>query len=485
MNIFSLFQAIFGGHIGGKKTNGVKTNPVFKDGKIVRKGNNSDIENDMGGIEIQVYNSIPKSSLNSTTKHENIKMKEELTKENSRDKVTVTNGDICIGDIIIENGYRNPAFTLDTDSIHEENDVLEHTVKYTGEGEGRENLAGTEWPDLDNIALPSVPENQNEIKTTNTHDDEAYILIDYNRNNKKTKNEIDSSDIQIDIISENVGGDEVLKVQTIASIKETENSEKVPSDIEKDEIDTQNVNKSENENQLEEKTENDLSAFQISDEERMNLNSPSSENSEENITKDVEKEDTQQTNGTIHQKTNGTLHTEPNLNGSVNSNFCVDEFIQQNDIVNESKDKSKKKTKKIKERKNSLPDHILNSLNKKPSKPILVPVVMDNSVLPVGRSRSTDNSNEHKSVKFSDDTVFNDLKPNKYKQERVSLKDIYKGKISSKEAVAKMNPVFVDEDNHGLTDDEKVEKCRQVLTIIWFCYVNYNKMSVGTVRRCH
>jgi hypothetical protein len=84
-------------------------------------------------------------------------------------KTCSSNGDICIGDIIIENGYRNPAFTLDTDSIHEENDVLEHTVKYTGEGEGRENLAGTEWPDLDNIALPSVPENQNEIKTTNTH----------------------------------------------------------------------------------------------------------------------------------------------------------------------------------------------------------------------------------------------------------------------------------------------------------------------------
>jgi hypothetical protein len=58
---------------------------------------------------------------------------------------------------------------------------------FLGEGEGRENLAGTEWPDLDNIALPSVPENQNEIKTTNTHDDEAYILIDYNRNNKKNK----------------------------------------------------------------------------------------------------------------------------------------------------------------------------------------------------------------------------------------------------------------------------------------------------------
>jgi hypothetical protein len=86
---------------------------------------------------------------------------------------------------------------------------------------------------LDNIALPSVPENQNEIKTTNTHDDEAYILIDYNRNNKKNKNEIDSSDIQIDIISENVGGDEVLKVQTITSIKETENSEKdeIPSPV--------------------------------------------------------------------------------------------------------------------------------------------------------------------------------------------------------------------------------------------------------------
>ena len=70
---------------------------------------------------------------------------------------------------------------------------------------------------------------------------------------------------------------------------------------------------------------------------------------------------------------------------------------------------------------------------------------------------------EAKCVKFSQDTVFNENKPKKYKNERIdrfNLRHIYQGRISSDSAVAKLNPLFSDEvedyDRDSLTDDEKV-----------------------------
>ena len=70
---------------------------------------------------------------------------------------------------------------------------------------------------------------------------------------------------------------------------------------------------------------------------------------------------------------------------------------------------------------------------------------------------------EAKSVKFSQDTVFNENKPKKYKNERIdrmNLRNIYRGRISSDSAVAKLNPLFSDDleayDQDSLTDDEKV-----------------------------
>ncbi|VDI10588.1 Hypothetical predicted protein [Mytilus galloprovincialis] len=464
-------EAIFGGRISNKKINVIKTNPVYKDGNGMKKGSNSSKENDMGGIEIQVYNNIPKSSLENSSKHENLIMKEQLMNENSRterDKVTVTNGDVCVGDIIIENGYRNPSFISDTDSVAGL-DVMEHTVKYSGEGEGKGNMSGSEWPDIDDIALP--PLSHDEIDKSKNSDDEAYEMIDYNRNKTKFKNGIDPGDIEINIsqdmeakvksefkVNENVVQDTKEEVQTVSatliqseaqdqtvlevqsmsvSVDEKETLEKQPNESENTLENT--VNESDNNLEKQGNENGDMAHMTTSD-----LSSKDSNENEKKYTKsDAQNENTNETN---HQKTNGSINKEPKINGSVNSTYSLDE----DSYVNE-KGKSKKK-KKLKQRKNSLPDHILNSLNMKPSKPILVPVVMDDCAMSVGRSRSTDNSNEQKSVKFSDDTVFNDTKPNKYKQERLTLKDIYKGKISSKDAVAKLNPVFLDEDNQALQD---------------------------------
>ncbi|XP_052098153.1 myb-like protein X isoform X2 [Mytilus californianus] len=457
----------------------------------------------MGGIEIQVYNNIPKSSVENSTKHENSIMKEQLMKENSRterDKVTVTNGDVCVGDIIIENGYRNPSFISDTDS-EVGLDVMEHTVKYSGEGEGKGDMsAGSEWPDIDDIALPPLSHDQIE-KSTNSSDEEAYEMIDYNRNKTKFKNDIDPVDIEIDVsrdmetkvkseeekVTENLVQDKKVEIQTVSTtLIQSEAQDQTVHEVQSasvqvDETETlgkqvnesdntleKHVNESENnlekqvnesENNLEKQvneSENNLEK-QVNENDNTLLNGEmphmttsdlSSTDPKENDKNSDTKSEAQNenTNDTNHQKTNGSINKEPKMNGSVNSTYSLDE----DSYVNE-KGKSKKK-KKLKQRKNSLPDHILNSLNMKPSKPILVPVVMDDSAMPVGRSRSTDNSNEQKSVKFSDDTVFNDTKPNKYKQERLTLKDIYKGKISSKDAVAKLNPVFHDEDNQAIQD---------------------------------
>ena len=81
-----------------------------------------------------------------------------------------------------------------------------------------------------------------------------------------------------------------------------------------------------------------------------------------------------------------------------------------------------------------------------------------------GESRHSDSETEIqevKSVKFAEDTVFNENKSNRYKQEklaRINLREIYRGKIVSEAAMAKMNPVFSDDEGKtgSLTDDEKM-----------------------------
>lgn len=61
------------------------------------------------------------------------------------------------------------------------------------------------------------------------------------------------------------------------------------------------------------------------------------------------------------------------------------------------------------------------------------------------RQNSYSEIQELKTVKFSEDTVFNENKSNKYKKEKfgqINLRDLYRGKIMSEAAVAKMNPLY-------------------------------------------
>lgn len=54
-----------------------------------------------------------------------------------------------------------------------------------------------------------------------------------------------------------------------------------------------------------------------------------------------------------------------------------------------------------------------------------------------------------KSVTFSQDTVFNEDKTKRYRKERVSLRNVYRGRISGPEAYAKINPLFEDDSDEG------------------------------------
>lgn len=434
------FQAIFGGRLSSRRKNEPKANPVYKDKQNgLKRGAGS--EDDMGGIEITVYNNIPTDENN----HKNDKMKEQLMKENSRDKVTVTNGDVCVGDIIIENGYRNPAF--DSDADH--SDVQEHTLNYSGEGEGKDNMSGSDWPNIDDIALPAEVPNQ----------DEAYEVIDYNRNSTKVKS-VDPSDIEADISENSSCNDHVTQdianevLEKVHDKQEVEVAQSVGDRI------CDNL-KSDTEVELRTNNDEDLTSDVIKDVESSSVsNSDLKINSADSEKPENESSENEQEDQNIsHPNTNGTK-----LNGSVRSNLSPE--LELSSGSSNEKEKSKKKNKKIKQRKNSLPDHVLNSLNMKPTKPILVPVVVDDGANSSDRNRSGDTSNEQKSVKFSDDTVFNEHKPNKYKQERVTLKDLYKGKISSKEAVAKLNPMFVDEENQGIQDADSENKVNTSIIII-------------------
>ncbi|KAL5004753.1 hypothetical protein ScPMuIL_018209 [Solemya velum] len=113
-----------------------------------------------------------------------------------------------------------------------------------------------------------------------------------------------------------------------------------------------------------------------------------------------------------------------------------------------------------------------NSDEEKPVKPILL---NPSPLLTHRRKKSGGSNTELKSVTFSEDTVFNENKSKRYKKEKINLRDIYRGKIDSDSAYAKVNPMFVDDevvsigdmkeihskpDNQWcqLTDDEKVAR---------------------------
>ncbi|KAK6188301.1 hypothetical protein SNE40_004504 [Patella caerulea] len=106
------------------------------------------------------------------------------------------------------------------------------------------------------------------------------------------------------------------------------------------------------------------------------------------------------------------------------------------------------------------------SMEYKPIKPILLSSSSCEESTANYRRKSCVSSGESKMVTFAEDTVFNEDKPKRYQKERINLKDLYGGRIFSSSAIAKINPLFtdddgltvVDEDNNGLTDDEKAER---------------------------
>lgn len=114
-----------------------------------------------------------------------------------------------------------------------------------------------------------------------------------------------------------------------------------------------------------------------------------------------------------------------------------------------------------------------NSLNSDGGKSVKPILLNPSPLLGHHRRKSGGSNTELKSVTFSEDTVFNENKSKCYKKEKINLKDIYRGKIDSDSAYAKVNPMFVDDelicsegrkethskpDNQWfrLTDDEKV-----------------------------
>ncbi|KAK3609113.1 hypothetical protein CHS0354_007791 [Potamilus streckersoni] len=101
------------------------------------------------------------------------------------------------------------------------------------------------------------------------------------------------------------------------------------------------------------------------------------------------------------------------------------------------------------------------------SRPIKSILAITNTNAQTGNSKSKSHPNsvsEHKSVKFTEDTVFNEDRPKKYKAEQINLREIYGNRISNDAAFVKINPVYMEnvsdldrEKAHSLTDDEKME----------------------------
>ena len=313
-----------------------------------------------------------------------------------RESLKVTNGEVCVGDIIIENGFRNPGF---------------------------ENADG-------------VQQNPKGI-TTNLQNTQSDTKIGSNGTIPSTN------------------GDVIHKLKRDSLVSSTDQVSLLKDELDRLKASTED--------------ENDGYVKDSSSHQNENENSKDAEDGKENgkgvgndtndwpdiddiaLTKDIEN-DNKLPNGKPHGNghiPNGIVsngHTGKDANGDINQNHKSSKKSSQ-----KAKSERKGSKKKVKERKNSLPDHVLNSLNKKPSKPILIPTMSNGFILPEGRKDSIAIT-EQKNVTFSNDTVFNENKPNKYRKERLNTR-----KNSKDIVMATANPVFVDDDGFeiSLTDDEK------------------------------
>ncbi|XP_078315287.1 uncharacterized protein LOC111131344 isoform X3 [Crassostrea virginica] len=410
-------EAVFQGHISGKRIQGVKSNPIYHD-----KQKSADTANVTGeDFNITVYNSFPLKRQRNVDFGEppflpsgeenpnfcsmstvvNKTQEEDMRRENL--KVSRV-GDVVLGDIIIETDYKNI-------SINEEEVIseLEKMAEGMDLGNGDVTNENNNVENLDQKQKAMLLKHElDKIKLKNSqevNESERKHLWHGHKNSTNGKPPLMNGSLKGGGKSDWPNIDDLV----VASEKEMKDTDgNIPN--------VENVNEAEFEKQ--------------------------------------EKE------SLPHEKQNGIISngkTDSNglhMNGKIPNGNMAHDVVSHLEEEQESKKlkKSKKNSskKKIRERKNSLPDHILNSLSMKPKKPILVPTFSDatsNSCSDGNRTNSF--ITEQKSVKFSKDTVFNENKPNKYRKEKV--------RDAGRNGNANSNPVFIDDNGLevSLTDDEK------------------------------
>ncbi|KAJ8304556.1 hypothetical protein KUTeg_018139 [Tegillarca granosa] len=299
-------QAIFGGHISGKRSQNGKINPVFLDGMLQssEKGDNS--LNSKNGI---ITGQLRQDSL----------------------KVT-TNEDVCVGDIVIENGLKNPSF-----------DSEEESGLYSVMKTVKNSKANT-----------SDYEIQKFVETDNKKD--IGINGELIVSNVTVVNHMDNTVVNIsDQISSNQSDWPEIDDLVLSEVDHNQNK-KTPSVVEKSK---------------------DLAS-------------------------------TSGLKGENHEKESGEVlhHSEPKVHKSILVHTCSTEEHEH--------------------------EH----------------------------RKANGTVTEHKSVKFSKDTVDNEEKTKKIQKEKIFISNIYQGRITNNATVAKSNPAFLGDDGleRSLTDDEKAAR---------------------------
>lgn len=329
------------------------------------------------GIDTNIYKSISNTDSKgdlSMASNESVNgnSQQELRQENL--KVT-TNGDVCVGDIVIENGLKNPGFDSEEDSgmysvikalKNSETDTSEYEIHKLSETDNeKDNCVTGEEVIVGNVTIVNHTENtvvniSDQISNNQADwpeiDDLILSDVDHNQNKKESSAVEKSKDLAS--TSEIKGENHVYIIPNKSDDGFLSHTESSSSSVE-----------------------------QVKNEK----NSPINTNSKH--PEEMESEEV-------------TEHSEQKVHKSILIHTCsADENDQE---------------------------------HKKPNGTV----------------------SEHKSVKFTKDTVDNEEKPKKYKKEKIFISNIYRGRITNNAAVAKTNPMFLDDDGfeRSLTDDEKAAR---------------------------
>ncbi|XP_069136886.1 uncharacterized protein [Argopecten irradians] len=353
-------EAIFGGHISGKRTTDVRVNPIFDNEKLNKINVDTDGESDItiiSNIETSYTESIDSAMVS------NHKMfpENESSPSSERESLKVTNGIMLVGDVVLENGHKNPGFVEDVPDYEEDNLQFSHDKTINGD-------IISDWPDLDNIAL--------------------------------TEAEVTGSDL----CNHDNSGESSLPIR-----------DDMNGDINHNTFEKEYVF-----NKGDPNFNTDPQECNFSPSEKIKTDSCSHNDSK------------------VHEISSCVTR------GSDDSSGCTQDNTSQ--LQSDQK-----------ESKNSQDIQNCESVEcPKLIKPILV------TGISVDETEGTGEHCEHKSVKFSDDTVFNDGRPNKYRRDTklITLREIHKGKFNSDFSLAKPNFMFLDVTGKGLTDDEKLAQSK-------------------------